>query len=251
MRMVGGLVAGWACVLIAGCAGGAKNEVIVMGMIHGGHRTNALYDIERVKEFVRAIDPDYILCEIPPDRLDRAEREFRETGVIEEPRVKMFPEYVDAVFPLTREMDFEIVPCAAWTKPMADARRKKMASYKTDRPEDYAEMSRADERADALLEKERLGEDPLLIHTDRYDAIIKEGLEPYNRLFNDDLGAGGWDNINAGHYALIAAALDRHAGQGKRFLITFGAGHKYWFLERLRERKDIALRTLGEFSARP
>ena len=28
---------------------------------------------------------------------------------------------------------------------------------------------------------------------------------------------------------------------GKRILITFGASHKYWFLEKLRERDDIRL----------
>lgn len=30
-------------------------------------------------------------------------------------------------------------------------------------------------------------------------------------------------------------------------MITFGAWHKYWFLEKLREQKDIKLRNLREF----
>ena len=82
---------------------------------------------------------------------------------------------------------------------------------------------------------------PRGIHSDRYDAIVAEGMEPHNRLWNDDLGAGGWDNINAAHYALIARALDAHRGEGKRFVITFGAWHKYWLLEQLRERDDVVV----------
>ena len=84
------------------------------------------------------------------------------------------------------------------------------------------------------------------IDTERYDAIVKRGLGPYDRLFNDDLGDGGWTNINAAHWALIEAALDEHRGEGKRFLVTFGAWHKYWFLERLREREDVVVLQLAE-----
>lgn len=51
-------------------------------------------------------------------------------------------------------------------------------------------------------------------------------LAPSNRLFNDELGAGGWDTINAAHTANIARALDEHRGEGQRFLITYGAAHK-------------------------
>ena len=64
---------------------------------------------------------DAVFCEIPPDRIDQANREYKETGKISEPRVKVFPEYVDVLYPLTKEMEFELFPCAGWTKPMADA----------------------------------------------------------------------------------------------------------------------------------
>ena len=101
-----------------------KNEVIVMGMIHSGHRTNPNYDLEVVKNLVREIDPDYILAEIPPDRYPTARKEFDELDTIMEPRVRVFPEYVDAIFPLTKELKFEIIPTAGWTKPMNDYRRQ-------------------------------------------------------------------------------------------------------------------------------
>ena len=210
------------------------SQVIVMGMIHGGHREHAVYGIDVVKRMLRAMKPDYVLAEIPPDRLPRAQEQFRKTGRITEPRVRIFPEYTDAVFPLTREMDFEIVGCAGWTKAMADDRRRKLARFKTERPDEYEQVTAA--RAGIWSPR-----DPKSIHTDRYDRSVKKGMEPYNRLWNNALGAGGWENINAAHYARIEKALDAHRGEGKRFVITFGAWHKHWFLRELRKRSDIVL----------
>jgi len=226
--------------------GEAKTEVLVLGMIHSGHRDSAIYGIDVIKDIVRAVDPDYVLTEIPPDRLDAALASYRATGQVEEDRVARFPEYTDAIIPLTDDMDFVIVPCAAWTREMADARRAKLAELESLRPDDAAAVDAAQERADATITEEGL-ETPLGIHTARYDALVKEGLEPYDRLFNDELGPGGWTNINAAHYALVAAALDAHRGEGRRFLITFGAWHKYWFLEQLRERDDVTLLSLEDF----
>ena len=34
---------------------------------------------------------------------------------------------------------------------------------------------------------------------------------------------------------------------GRRILITFGAGHKYWFLEQLRQRSDVKLLDLRRY----
>ncbi len=226
-----------------------RNEVIVLGMIHGGHRTSEVYGIEQIKDLVRRIEPDYILCEIPPGRLKPALREYRETGKITEPRVRVFPEYVDAIIPMMSELKFELVPCAGWTRKMADDRRAKLEQYKTTRPADHQEMRQAMDEADRQIEQAGLAEDPRKIHTPQYDAIVKRGMEPYNRLFNDDLGPGGWDNINAAHYRLIAKALNEHRHDGRRFLITFGSWHKYWFLEKLRQRPEIRLRNVSEFLA--
>ncbi len=71
-------------------------------------------------------------------------------------------------------------------------------------------------------------------------------MEPYDRLFNDALGPGGWTNINRAHWALIAAALDAERGRGRRVLITFGAWHAYWFKEQLALRDDVRVVSLRE-----
>lgn len=229
-----------------------RDEVIVLGMIHGGHRTSEIYSIDRIKELVREIKPDYILCEIPPDRFETAVNQYRTTGEITEPRVRVFPEYESAIIPMyLNEGGFETIPCAGWTREMSDDRNEKLSRWKTERPDEYAEMEAAETKATQLLEERDLNEDPLKIDLPEYDEIVRKGLEPYNRLFNDDLGPGGWDNINHAHFALITRAIDEHHSavgnsNPKRFLITFGAWHKYWFLDHLRNRRDIRVLSLAQ-----
>lgn len=217
------------------------NRVIVLGMIHSGHETSPRYSTERVKGVIAAIDPDYVLTEIPPDRYETAIQSFLQTGEVLEPRVARFPEYVDALFPLKEEMDFTIIPTAAWTMEMAFFRRDALEALSQDpaRAEDWATYQAASTAMDDAIGAR--SDDPYFIHSETHDTIIKTGLTPYATLFANDLGIGDWETINAAHYALIERALDQHTGEGATILITYGAGHKYWFLEQLRERTDITL----------
>ena len=220
-----------------------KNEVIIMGMIHGEHRTNPNYNIEVVKQLIREIDPDFILTELPPDRYPIARKEFDELDTIMESRVRVFPEYVDAVFPLTREMDFEIIPTAGWTKPMNDFRNKRLREIQADTAwtERWAEYQAAGRKSSEALKAAGDSNDPYFINSDAYDAANEIRYEAYNRILNDELLLGGWDNINIAHYWNIEKALNEHKNEGKRFLITYGAGHKGWFLRELRKRDDIKI----------
>ncbi len=228
-------------------AGDKKNEIIVLGMIHGEFRTSERYSLGLLRALIREIRPDYVLTEIPPNRFDAAISGFRETGAITESRVKVFPEYTDVLFPLSREMDFEIIPTAGWNSQMAAYRRAALARIRADpaRADEWAEYS----AALAAMNKAIGGrdDDPRFIHTDDYDALIRAGWGTYDRLFDDELGTGGWSTINGAHYALIATALDAHSGEGGRFLITYGAAHKSWFLDQLRQRDDITLRDVAPF----
>ena len=227
-----------------------KTEVVVMGMIHSGHRTSERYSLDVVRGLVRAIGPNEILTEIPPNRFDEAMKEFRESGHITEPRVSRFPEYVDAIFPLLNEMDFRIVPCAGWTAQMSDYRNARLGQIAKDpaRKDQWAEYEASMERMERELDEIDGQDNPRVIHSTRYDRIVDAALEgPYNEYFNDDLADGGWDNINAKHYALIARRLDAIRGRGERVLITFGAGHKGWILEHLHERDDVTLLDVGPF----
>lgn len=226
---------------------GLKNTVIVMGMIHRNHRKPGPYDLDHLKELIQRIKPDYVLTEIPPDRLAAATQQFQETGSITESRVRAFPEYTDALFPLTKNMSFQIVPCAAWNEAMNNSRRATLKALRESHAGQYAEMEAAQTQASENIAA--LGErnDPVTIHTQQYDDFVKAGMEPYDRYFNDLIGDGGWSNINAGHYGLIEKALNEHRGEGKRFLITFGSWHKYYIKEQLFKREDVNLIPMSEF----
>jgi hypothetical protein len=240
MRTIHLIVLAITSALLTGCAA-TKNRVVVLGMIHSGHKTSDVYSLDVLRDAIIEIDPDLVLIEIPPSRFFAARDEFAKTGTITEPRVSRFPEYVDVLFPLTKTMDFDVYPCAGWTKEMSDARNARLSQWATNRPDETAEIEAAQKRVEAIMSSEGDPNDPLYIHTDHYDHLVKQAIEPYNRLFNDDLGPGGWDNINIAHYGMIHNALDRHSGEGETILITFGAWHKYWFIEQLKLRDDIEL----------
>lgn len=220
---------------------GKKNQVVMLGMIHDGFRTSERYSLEVLRQTIRAIEPDFVLVEIPPNRMGAAIRGFRKTGELTEPRAGVFPEYTDVVFPLTREMDFDIIGVAAWSRPMNEYRRAARRRLRSDPAMAHA-WSDKEEAEDEFEEAiEGRAYDPEFIHSDEFDKITRRAFAPDIEYFNNALGPGGWKNINEAHYRLIAEALDRHKGAGKRILITFGASHKYWFLEELRKREDIIL----------
>ena len=225
------------------------NEVVVLGVIHSGHNTSDLFSLEIVRDLVREIDPDYWLVEIPPNRWERAWSEYQEAGTVEEPRVRRFPEYMEGLFPLSRELDFVVVPTAGWTQPMSDFRAAYLDAYANDpeRAEQWAQYQAAAAESAEALAAGGADDDPRWIHTDAYDEAYDIRMQVYARLFDEDLGPGGWDPINASHWANIERALDEHAGEGARFLLTYGAGHKGPFLRELRKRDDIVLLEVGPF----
>ncbi len=232
----------------APAAANALNTVVMVGTIHAAHRTSSRYSLDVLRRLIREIRPDYVLTEIPPNRLAAATQEFETTGQIVEPRVSRFPEYVDVLFPLTREMPFTIIPAAAWTRPMDHYRTAALRRLGQDpsRRTEWGTYQAAIRLADSLVTA-RGADDPYFVNSAQYDSIQTAAHEPYNRFFNRDLGPGGWDNINTAHYALVSAALDAHRGDGRRFLITYGAGHREWFLRQLRKRDDITLVEVAPF----
>jgi hypothetical protein len=88
-------------------------------------------------------------------------------------------------------------------------------------------------------------DDPAYIHSDAHDLRQKGELALYDEYQNDLIGPGGWPNINVEHYRNVNLTIRRH--RGERILVTFGGGHKYWLLERLRERADVELLDLRRF----
>jgi len=219
----------------------SKTLVAVIGTLHGAHLRRPKYSLDILEGAVRKFAPDEVFTEIPPDRLEAAWRGFRETGRVTERRVIAFPEFRDMLFPLTRQMDFEIVPVAAWTKALAEKRGAKLKQIENNpaRAKEWAQFQAGRNGFNRAARGK--WDDPVFIHSNAYDAAVETMQGPYERHFDKDLGAGGWGPVNAAHYALIDAALNRIEGQGKRVIILFGAWHKYKILAELRKRDDIIL----------
>jgi len=229
-------------------AAGPATEVAVMGMIHGSHRTSERWGLDQVRETIRRLDPDVICIEVPPNRWDRIWSDYTERGVMEDLRIRPFPEYTDVILPLTREMDFEIVPCAGWSVEMNTLRSTRSRLF--DEDPRWAGV-RADFRAAtdamraALPEPAGESDDPYYLHSDSYDDRARASYIPRSIYQNELFGLGGWININDAHMALIERTIQEH--RGTRILVTFGAGHKYWYMDRLRGRDDVRLLDLREY----
>ncbi|MFQ5678993.1 MAG: YncE family protein [Gemmatimonadota bacterium] len=226
-------------------------EVAVLGMIHGRHRTSELWGLARVEATIRRFRPDAVCAEIPPDRWERIWKDWTERRAIEDDRVKLFPEYTEVLLPLATELGFEVVPCAGWTREMSDLRNARIRQFRSD-PAFASQREAYDRRLAAVRARYAtpLGEveDPRAIHSAAYDERQREELSLYDEYLNEWIGPGGWTNINRAHMRLIDRAIRTHRGQ--RLLITFGAGHKYWILDRLRERKDVKLLEVAPYLPR-
>lgn len=230
----------------------------VIGAIHGRHRNSETYPLARLEAAIIAFDPDYLLTEIPPDRLAEASAQFADDGIITETRVRVFPELTDTVFPLQERLGFAIIPVAAWTPTIADDRAAALARIEAD-PEREAQWTAhlAARRTYTQTVGSR-AQDPLFIHSPAYDQAVEAAQAPYLTHFDTDLGPGGWGAINEAHYALIAEALDQiaaerasDAAEPARVLILFGAWHKHWFLRALSERGDVRLIPAAALFASP
>jgi hypothetical protein len=140
-------------------------------------------------------------------------------------------------------MNFEIIPTAGWIKEMADFRNQKLKEISEDdsRIDDWNEYLTGEHLSDSLSKTLGSEEDPLFVNSPKYDEAVEVWAEPYNRLFNEELGLGGWDNINKAHYTNIVKAIENSKWKEKRLLITYGAGHKGWFLRELNKRNDVKI----------
>jgi len=224
-------------------------DVAVMGMIHSGHLTSSRWGLPEVRQTIEAFAPDAVLAEIPPDRWQRIWSDYTERGVIEDSRVSVFPEYVDLILELAVQRGFEIVPCAGWNTEMNNLRRAQMALLQADQSlaalqERYA-ADEARMEAELAAQSTPPDDDPFYIHSAAYDARTARSLQPYDEHLNELIGPGGWTHINAAHMRLVEQAIDERPGQ--RLLVTFGAGHKHWFLARLATRGDVQLVDLAPF----
>ena len=225
-----------------------KNQVIVIGTIHSQHLQSKEYSLKVFSDIIENLKPDVVLAEIPPDRFAIANEQFQKSGKINEPRVLQYPEFSKVIFPLQKSMGFQLIPVSAWTEEMANAREDKLEEIKRDknRSKDWQSYTQARQLSGELFEKYIQEFDPIKIHSEEFDQILNIELQVFSDLFNDDLGKGGWENINLAHYQLIDFELNKLKNQHKKILILFGSGHKGWLIKKLQTRTDIVLKNLLE-----
>ena len=224
----------------------SKNQVIVLGTIHSGHFEHKDYSLKVLKEIVTTINPDLLLAEIPSNRFKAVMAEWKTNRIILDSRVNQFPEYSEVIIPLSDKLNFELIPVSAWTETMSVAREKELDNIyqDTNRSGDVNAYQRAVQQSNSILSAVEKEYDPLWINSEEYDQAIDIQMEAFEDAFGKDLGIGGWENINKAHFALIERALNQYANQGKRILITFGAGHKGWLRSALKTRNDIEIKDL-------
>jgi hypothetical protein len=132
---------------------------------------------------------------------------------------------------------------------MSDLRVARIAEFDTDARWAGPRAEYADRLADLRtrygVARGGTNDDPRYIHSEAYDERQKSELALYDEYQNDMIGPGGWTNINVEHYRNVDLTIRRH--RGARILVTFGGGHKYWLLERLREREDVTLIDLAAY----
>ena len=231
-------------------------KLTVFGTIHGGHRASKRYSLPILETAIRKFKPDVIFIEIPPSSLALAQSSFEQFGEVRERRTRAFPELTDVIFPLKKELGYDLVATAAWSRQLADNRAAVLKRIENDpaRREQWQEHIAA--RNNLFSLQRRRGNDPLYIHTDQYDDEVKTAQTPYETYFDADIGAGGWGPINMAHIGLMNDALDRLKSQNKvsnnmpmRVLIIFGAWHKYKIIEAMEKRDDVALVDARQFFA--
>lgn len=230
-----------------------KITMTVFGAIHSGHRTSDNYSLAVLEKAVRDFKPDTIFIEIPPSSLAEAQSSFDQFGEVRERRTRAFPELTDVVFPLQKELNYNIVPTAGWSRQLANDRAAVLKRIEND----PARKAQWDEHIAARRNLSRIqrgkNNDPLYIHTDQYDDEVKTAQTPYETYFDADIGAGGWGPINDAHIGLMMKGLDTIDGASAqkphRVLVIFGAWHKYKILEAMEKRDDVALIDARQFFA--
>ena len=128
-----------------------------------------------------------------------------------------------------------------WTKEMSDLRETRIDQYAADPAlrELNARYTAARTAARDQFPIPDDPDDPFYIHSDAYDTRAKADYSVYDEYQNEWIGPGGWSNINGAHMYWIDRTIAEHPGT--RILVTFGAGHKYRFLEALSNRPDVNL----------
>ncbi|MFP4344946.1 MAG: hypothetical protein ACLFU8_09655 [Anaerolineales bacterium] len=205
-------------------------EVSVLGVLHNLHASlfAESYSLEDLAAILRAVRPQCVLAELPPDW------EARYTARTL-PDFKM--EYREVILPLAEEVGYTVVPVDYASPLYAEAGAHWDEARQTLVP--YGEVKHAllsqfeDAVYTALPQAFR---SPQALNSPACNDLIR-ALKETEALwfFRQHPEHNVWEQHNRVNYEHILEVVSRR--EEERFLVTFGLYHKYWFEERLQQER--------------
>ena len=220
-----------------------RTEVIVLGTLHGAHRSSQGFSLEVIRDTVRRIRPDVVLTEIPPDRFEAALLELDALGSgvspekISDDWVRAFPEIWGVLVPLRRELNYELVPVSGW-KPAVSADRR---AYYAKHPEGPPSASYRSARAafQSASASHDFRENPRWVNGPEYLELTTHQENALADAADSQLGMAAVRRINEAHWVNIEAAIAAHGGA--RILLVYGARHRWYTQPRIEALSGVTL----------
>ncbi len=205
-------------------------EVTVLGVLHNFHASvfKDIFSLGDLAAILRDWRPECVLAELTPDWQTRHTADTL-------PDFKM--EYREVILPLADEVGYTVVPVdyasSAYAAECAalDKVRPNLVPYGEAKHELLTEF---EESVFAALP--RVFRSPQAINSRACDDLIC-ALKETEQLwfFQDDPEKDIWERHNQLNYEHILKAIRER--KEKRFLITFGLYHKYWFEQQLQQER--------------
>ena len=205
-------------------------EVIVLGTLHRSHLDSEGFGLAVIEAFVRQVDPDVVLVEIPPDRFDAIVSEVDELGpgasedTLTDGWIQAFPELYGVVLPLRHELGYEVVPVSGWTPEVSADRNAYWESHPAGPVE--REYILSFHRFQTSQLENDVWENPRWANGDEYVLLSGTVSRWLSYFAEEELGAAGEMRINSRHAALISDAIVAHPN--RRILVVYGARHRYF-----------------------
>ncbi len=205
-------------------------EVTVLGVLHNFHASifADTYGLGHLAAILRHLRPDCVLAELTPDWETRCTAETL-------PDFKM--EYREVILPLADELGYAVVPIDYGSSVYAAESARLDQVQQTLVPYGEAKYELLTQFGESIFAAlPRVFRSPRAINSQACNDLI-HGLKETERLwfFQDHPQEDIWEQHNQLNYDHMLEAIRRRPE--KRFLITFGLYHKYWFELRLRQER--------------
>lgn len=233
---------GWVLAFVCACGGPGweplvrapgRTEVIFVGTLHRRHLVDDAYSMQTLDRLVRAAEPEVLVAEVPPARLEKVRRAV--LGERPDPWLESFPELAAVVFPLAEELGVPVVPGSGWTRQATDDWQAYWAAHPQG-PEGEL-WRRAHARVTERLAEE--GSAPEWIHAPLYRELTAWDATALSTHAGRSLGAADPLLLYRRHARLLREALRRH--RGKRVVVVFDARVRWYFERELRELGDPSI----------